>query len=70
MTHILLEKAMVFVQGNKTLDLKECNYDIKKGIWFSDEAGGKVILVRSQRLNKPNTGKKADVETGEDQKGM
>lgn len=71
MKHILLKKAFVFEQEKKNLDPIGCTYDIKKGVWVMEEFGKEVVLIRSQSPNKPTTGtKKADVETGEDQKGM
>jgi hypothetical protein len=71
MKHILLEKAKVFEQEKKNLDPLGCTYDIEKGVWLIEESGEKIALVRSQNPNKPISGtKKADVETGEDQKGM
>lgn len=71
MKHILLEKAKLFSQEKKNLDPLDCKYDYKQGVWLMGELGEEIALVRSKNPNKPISGtKKADRETGEDQKGM
>lgn len=71
MEHILLKKAFIFENENKNLDPAGSTYNALLGAWTKEEDGKEVILVHSDDPDKPETGtKKADVETGEDQKGM
>lgn len=47
-----------------------CRYDFANGGWMRKEGNTEVFLVKSCDPNKPLAGtKKADLETGEDQKG-
>lgn len=68
--HLLLNKISWFEERTHTLDLQGCIYDMKNGLWKRFENGKMIALVRSTDPNKPLVGtKKADIETGEDQKG-
>ncbi|MTV47890.1 hypothetical protein GJ688_02690 [Heliobacillus mobilis] len=68
--HLLLDKAFKFHEKKGARDPQGCTYDFSKGAWMKEENGLLITLVRSQDPNKPIAGtKKADVETGEDQKG-
>lgn len=71
MSHLLLKKAFVFKDNDQNLSPIGCTYDFVKGAWIKPENNDQVFLVRSNDPNKPIAGtKKADRETGEDQKGM
>lgn len=68
--HVLLDKAFVFPRDKGPQDPEGCVYSREKGLWLREEEGQFVALVRSNDPNKPIAGtKKADIETGEDQKG-
>lgn len=68
--HILLDKAHIFDEKRESMDPKGYRYDLKIGAWVKKGAEGLGILVRSDEPNRPMMGtKKADLETGEDQKG-
>ena len=64
--HILLAKART--HEYKPVDLRPsgCDYDLITGAWIRRSTG--ELLVESAWPRPPRT-KKADVETGEDQKG-
>jgi len=65
--HILLKYATTYdIPRNISLAPENCHYDRKIGAWVVSESG--VLLVNSPDKPKPVT-KKADIETGEDQKG-
>ncbi len=69
-SHILIKKAFVYSAKRSPLDPKGCKYDFNKGGWMREENNKEIFLVKSKDLNKPMAGtKKADLETGEDQKG-
>lgn len=71
MSHLLLEKAFIFKERKQDQSPIGCTYDFDKGAWLKPEDNNLVFLVRSTDPNKPIAGtKKADRETGEDQKGM
>jgi len=65
-SHILLAHARTYTRGGSELAPSGCEYDIRAGAWLVRESGG--FLVHSVQYPRPQT-KKADVETGEDQKG-
>lgn len=64
--HILLEKARVYPRKSVDLRPAGCDYDTLAGAWVDRKTG--KLLVEMGDLKPPRT-KKADVETGEDQKG-
>lgn len=67
--HILIEKAFIYSEPKAPLVPKKCRYDFLKGGWMISENNEEVFLVTSTNPNKPLAGtKKADIETGEDQK--
>jgi len=67
--HILLEKAFVYSKQRKPLEPKGCYYNFMNGGWMKREEGREVFLVKSKDPNRSLAGtKKADLETGEDQK--
>lgn len=64
--HILLEKAYEYEKQKNSNNMNGCNYNNVKGYWeFNDT---KKPVVYDSSFIKPRT-KKADRETGEDQKG-
>lgn len=68
-SHILIKKAFVYSKERKPLEPKGCYYDFMNGGWMRREEDKEVFLVKSKDPNKPLGGtKKADLETGEDQK--
>ena len=64
--HLLLTAAKSYPVGNRDLAPPNCRYSISKGAWIVRDAGS--LLVETPGRPMPAT-KKADVETGEDQKG-
>jgi len=67
--HILIEKAFIYPKERKHLEPKGCHYDFINGGWMRREKNKDIFLVKSKDPNKPLAGtKKADLETGEDQK--
>ena len=64
--HVLLEKARTYAREPLDLRPDGCDYDLVAGAWVRRSSGG--LLVESTDPKPPRT-KKADVETGEDQKG-
>lgn len=71
MTHLLLKKAFIFRDENRDLTPKGYTYDFEKGAWIRIAGNDQEFLVKSDDPDKPIAGtKKADRETGEDQKGM
>ena len=67
LTHILLAHARTYDRGDIELAPPSCDYDIRIGAWIVKESGD--LLVASPEHPHPPQTKKADVETGEDQKG-
>ena len=65
-SHILLAHMRTYDHGEVDLAPSGCEYDIRTGAWVLKESGG--FLVQSVAHPRPQM-KKADVETGEDQKG-
>lgn len=65
--HPLLELAHKYPRHNIDPTPPGCTYDDKIGAWRLIETG--KLWVETSERNGPQT-KKADVETGEDQKGM
>jgi len=67
--HILIKNAYVYPKREKPLEPDGCYYSFKNGGWMKKENNKNIFLVRSKDPNKPMAGtKKADLETGEDQK--
>ena len=64
--HLLLKLAKTYPVYTGDLMPREGIYDLLQGVWLSRETG--VPLVESGDIPYSMT-KKADVETGEDQKG-
>ena len=64
--HILLKLAKTYPVFTGELAPPNGRYDLLKGVWISEETGAFL----SESLDFPRVAtKKADVETGEDQKG-
>lgn len=63
--HLLLEVAKSYQISSNDLTPHGCRYDLVKGAWILE--GSDTLLVESGDLQPPRT-KKADMETGEDQK--
>ncbi len=64
--HILLKHATTYERFSGSLAPEGCVYDPHIGAWLISDTG--KLLVETTKRPKPPT-KKADVETGEDQKG-
>jgi hypothetical protein len=65
--HPLLQRATKYPRPNRDLTPTGCTYDSLAGAWVDDDSG--VLLV--DKIYRPGVlTKKADVETGEDQKGQ
>ncbi len=64
--HILLDKAYEYEPCGKSNSMDGCNYNNINGYWEFKSTGKPV--VHDSSFIKPRT-KKADRETGEDQKG-
>lgn len=64
--HVLLAKARAYPRQAVDLRPADSDYDLLAGAWVHRTSGG--LLVESTDPKPPRT-KKADVETGEDQKG-
>jgi len=64
--HLLLEKAFIYPLPKEEPVLTGCDFDIEKGYWVMN--GSNIPLVFDKKGIRPRS-KKADVETGEDQKG-
>ncbi len=64
--HVLLAKARSYPRQPIDLRPADSDYDLLAGAWVHRRSGG--LLVESIDPKPPRT-KKADVETGEDQKG-
>jgi len=68
--HPLLKHAFVYSPGRGPTDPAGARYDIAKGFWIVLENGQDIPLVYSTDPKRPQPStKKADRETGEDQKG-
>ena len=63
--HLLLELAKTYPKGTQDLTPPGCRYDVLQGAWLLNSVG--TLLVESDERPPPKT-KKADMETGEDQK--
>ena len=63
--HLLLELAKTYPKFTGDLTPQGCRYDVLQGAWLLDSLG--TLLVESDDPSPPKT-KKADMETGEDQK--
>lgn len=64
--HLLLEEAFIYKRNKVNSNFEDCHFDGKKGYWVTNDQLEPCIL--SSSFAKPRT-KKADAETGEDQKG-
>ncbi len=64
--HILLEKAFCYPEPSEIAMPQNCTFVDKKGYW-EDNLTGEIMML-SDNPRRPQT-KKADRETGEDQKG-
>ena len=64
--HILIEKAYEYPVPLEKPSMQGCKYNIEGGYWIRNNNNQPVILDKD--FIKPRT-KKADRETGEDQKG-
>lgn len=64
--HLLLATAKSYRVSNQDLAPPNCHYSISEGAWIVQDAGS--LLVETPGRPMPAT-KKADLETGEDQKG-
>ena len=65
-THILIANAREYEHEPTDLRPDKCDYDVLTGAWIHQPTGD--LLVESAIARPPRT-KKADIETGEDQKG-
>ena len=63
--HLLLQLAKTYPIFTGDLAPQGCRYDVLQGAWLLD--GTSTLLVESDDRLPPMT-KKADIETGEDQK--
>ncbi|MFB4169924.1 hypothetical protein [Virgibacillus sp. JSM 102003] len=64
--HLLIQKAFIYPKPKEKPKLEGYTYNEESGYWVSDRDF--LPYVMDKRRPKPQT-KKADVETGEDQKG-
>lgn len=64
--HILLEKTFCYSEPKAISVPQNCIYDAKKGYWIDNDTAKAMMLSNDPR--RPQS-KKADIETGEDQKG-
>lgn len=64
--HILLEKAFRYPKPTLDPTPANCTYERVRGYWINNDTGEPMML--SDDPLRPQT-KKADRETGEDQKG-
>lgn len=65
-THLFIEKAFVYPLQKEKVQLDAWDYDENNGYWISQ--GQNTPLILDKKMMRPRS-KKADVETGEDQKG-
>jgi hypothetical protein len=66
MKHLLLEKAYIYPLPKEEPIMAGCSFDVEKGYWVLNDMD--IPLILNIRGLIPRS-KKADVETGEDQKG-
>ena len=64
--HILLEKAFCYPDPTEMPEPHNCTFVEQSGYWRSNSTG--EIMMLSNDPRRPQS-KKADIETGEDQKG-
>ena len=64
--HLLLATAKSYPVSTQDLAPPGCRYSLSAGAWIVEDAGS--LLVETPGRPMPAT-KKADLETGEDQKG-
>lgn len=65
--HILLKYAKTYERFSGSLAPEGCEYNFQIGGWVLIESN--QLVVESADPPKPPQSKKADIETGEDQKG-
>jgi len=64
--HPLLQRASKYKRRDLSVAPAGCDYDDSKGLWV-ESATGQIAV--DQPFRPGPTTKKADIETGEDQKG-
>ena len=64
--HLLLAMAKTYPVSNPDLAPPGCRYSLEQGGWVLNDTG--TLLVDTPGRPRPKT-KKADLESGEDQKG-
>jgi hypothetical protein len=64
--HILIENTFVYPEPNSVSMPENYDYNFQKGYWMEADTG--IPMMQSNSPRTPQT-KKADIETGEDQKG-
>ena len=64
--HILIEKAFVYKKRRENFEYGNYIYDYLLGYWIKKDNGKPAVY--DPEFSGPKT-KKADIETGEDQKG-
>jgi hypothetical protein len=65
-SNILLAKAVSYKRPKPRQEFAGCRYDFELGLWIGARDG--IAYVDGKERRPPET-KKADAETGEDQKG-
>ena len=65
--HLLIKHAKTYRRFSGSLEPEGCDYNFQIGAWMIK--GTQELLVESADPPKPPQTKKADIETGEDQKG-
>ncbi|MDD2966305.1 MAG: hypothetical protein PHN64_02260 [Desulfovibrionaceae bacterium] len=65
--HILLQKAFIFEPAKEIPKPADCSYNNANGYWQIDSTG--EVMITSRTILEGLVSKKADIETGEDQKG-
>jgi hypothetical protein len=66
--HFLVRHARRYPIVDRSLAPTDCTYDPKLGAWVT-EATGEIYVNSPDPARRPPGTKKADLETGEDQKG-
>jgi hypothetical protein len=66
--HILVRKAFVYPGARQPKAPDGCHYEPQAGAWFINSTSEALVASKDPRKPRPTT-KKADVETGEDNKG-
>jgi hypothetical protein len=70
-THILIEKAFIYPPGLKQVfNPRGYLYDFEKGAWVKKQSKEFLVKEPAEKRHRMHlSSKKADMETGEDQKG-